>query len=53
MENQNNHKRVPVLGIVVDSVSVPRAVEISKDYLKNDYFNVILLAGAWLAGFWL
>ncbi|MDO4170353.1 MAG: hypothetical protein Q4D45_10690 [Lachnospiraceae bacterium] len=49
MENQNNHKRVPVLGIVVDSVSVPRAVEISKDYLKNDYFNVILLAGAWLA----
>lgn len=49
MEIQNNHKRIPVLGIVVDSVSVPRAVEISQDYLKNDYFNVILLAGARLA----
>lgn len=49
MEIQNNHKRIPVLGMVIDSVSVPRAVEISQKYLKNDYFNVILLAGVWLA----
>lgn len=49
MENQNNHRRVLVLGIVVDSVSVPRAVEISQDYINNDYFNFVLLAGAQLA----
>jgi UDP-N-acetyl-D-mannosaminuronic acid transferase (WecB/TagA/CpsF family) len=49
MENQNNHRKIPVLGIEVDSVSVPRAVEISQNYLSNDYFNFVLLAGARLA----
>jgi UDP-N-acetyl-D-mannosaminuronic acid transferase (WecB/TagA/CpsF family) len=49
MENQNNHRQIPILGITVDSVSVPRAVEISLNYLSNDYFNFILLADARLA----
>lgn len=49
MDNQNNHRRVSILGIVVDSVSVPRAVEISQGYINNDYFNFVLLAGARLA----
>ncbi|MEE1313196.1 MAG: WecB/TagA/CpsF family glycosyltransferase [Lachnospiraceae bacterium] len=49
MEIQNDHRIVPVLGIMVDSVSVSRAVEISKTYLDNDYFNFIILAGAQLA----
>ena len=49
MEIQNNHELIPVLGITVDAVSVSRAVEISKTYLDNDYFNFVLLAGAQLA----
>ena len=49
MENQNNYELVPVLGLTVDAVSVPRAVEISQSYVENDYFNFILLAGAQLA----
>ncbi len=49
MENQNNYELVPVLGITLDAVSVPRAVEISQGYVNNDYFNFILLAGAQLA----
>jgi UDP-N-acetyl-D-mannosaminuronic acid transferase (WecB/TagA/CpsF family) len=49
MEIQNNHELIPVLGIIVDAVSVSRAVEISKTYLDNDYFNFVLLAGAQLA----
>ncbi len=44
METQNNN-RIPVLGIGINAVSVPRAVEISKTYLSNDYFNFVLLAG--------
>ncbi len=49
MENQNNHRRIPALGIVIDSVSVPRAVEISQKFFYNDYFNFVLFAGSWLA----
>ena len=49
MENQNNHRRIPALGIVVDSVSVPRAIEISQKFFYNDYFNFVLFAGSWLA----
>lgn len=49
MENQNNYELVPVLGITLDAVSVPRAVEISQSYVENDYFNFVLLADAQLA----
>lgn len=45
METQNNHTLVPILGLMLDSISVSRAVEISKTYLENDYFNFVLLAG--------
>ena len=42
----NKHRRVPVMGIEIDSISVPRAVELSQEYLDNDHLNFVLLAGA-------
>lgn len=49
MENKNHHEIIPVLGIMLDSISVPRAVEISQGYMSNDYFNFVLLADAKMA----